>query len=90
MADEKPQETGNTTIILQSGEKGAIAVFRKKRHLMLTNMLGGIAWGFGTVIGATIFVALLVLLLNWLGGIPYIGQVVHDITNSIQSAELSN
>ena len=38
-----------------------------KKNVLLVNFLGGIAWGLGSVIGATIIVALLVWLLNTLG-----------------------
>lgn len=39
----------------------------RKREVLIANFLGGIAWGLGSVIGATIFVALLVWVLNLLG-----------------------
>ena len=38
-----------------------------KKNVLLVNFLGGIAWGLGSVIGATIIVAILVWLLNTLG-----------------------
>ena len=38
-----------------------------KKNVLLVNFLGGIAWGLGSVIGATIIVALLVWVLNILG-----------------------
>lgn len=39
----------------------------KKREVLMANFIGGIAWGLGSVIGATIIVALLVWVLNILG-----------------------
>lgn len=39
----------------------------KKRDVLLANFIGGLAWGLGSVIGATIIVALLVWVLNLLG-----------------------
>lgn len=39
----------------------------KKRDVLLANFLGGIAWGLGSVIGATIFVAVIVWTLTMLG-----------------------
>ena len=32
----------------------------KKKDVVLGNFMGGLAWGFGTVVGATVVVALLV------------------------------
>lgn len=39
----------------------------RKRDVLLANFIGGLAWGLGSVIGATIIVALLVWILNILG-----------------------
>jgi hypothetical protein len=39
----------------------------KKREVLLANFLGGIAWGLGSVIGATIIVAIIVWVLTTLG-----------------------
>lgn len=38
-----------------------------KKNVLIVNFLGGIAWGLGSVIGATIIVAILVWILNTLG-----------------------
>jgi hypothetical protein len=39
----------------------------RKREVLIANFIGGIAWGLGSVIGATIIVAILVWVLNILG-----------------------
>lgn len=39
----------------------------KKRNILLNNFLGGIAWGVGTVIGATVVVGVTGYILNRLG-----------------------
>lgn len=38
-----------------------------KKNVLLVNFLGGIAWGLGSVLGATVIVAVLVYVLNMLG-----------------------
>ena len=43
-----------------------------KKNVLIVNFLGGIAWGLGSVIGATIVVATLVCLLNTLGIFSYV------------------
>lgn len=58
-----------------------------KKQIMLYNFLGGVAWGVGTVIGATIVVALLFSLIRSLGFIPFIGdlfQLLPEATNPRQ------
>lgn len=43
-----------------------------KKNVLVVNFLGGIAWGLGSVIGATIVVAILVWMLNTLGLFTYV------------------
>jgi hypothetical protein len=66
-------------------DKGPYAVYRSKRQLMAANFLGGIAWGFGTVMGATILVALVLFLLQVLGGLPLIGSYINAFTEAVTS-----
>lgn len=70
-------------VIMIPHERGATAIYRRKRHLMLSNFLGGMAWGFGGVIGATLVVALVLFILNALDGLPWIGSFVSDILHTI-------
>jgi len=39
----------------------------RKRDVLFANFIGGIAWGLGSVIGASIIVAIFVWVLNLLG-----------------------
>ncbi len=39
----------------------------RKRDIMTANFLGGLAWGFGTVVGASVVVAIIGAVLNHLG-----------------------
>ncbi len=39
----------------------------KKRNIILANFLGGLAWGFGTVVGATVVVAVVAWILQIFG-----------------------
>jgi hypothetical protein len=55
--------------------------YLSKRQIMLNNFLGGLAWGLGTVIGATIVVAILFSILGQFGFIPG----VNDLLNQAQT-----
>ena len=59
----------------------------KKRHIMLNNFLGGLAWGVGSVIGATIIVAILIGILSQLNFLPGVSSITNQISNT-QSARL--
>ncbi len=48
-----------------------------KKQIIIGNFLGGLAWGLGSVVGATIIVAIIILILKWLG----IFQSVQDIVS---------
>ena len=39
----------------------------RKREVLIANFMGGIAWGLGSVIGATIIVAIIASVLNLFG-----------------------
>lgn len=38
-----------------------------KKDIMISNFLGGLSWGFGTVVGASVVVGILGTILNLLG-----------------------
>lgn len=38
-----------------------------KKDIMISNFLGGLSWGFGTVVGAGVVVAIIGSILNGLG-----------------------
>ncbi|MBI2020719.1 hypothetical protein HYS94_04905 [Candidatus Daviesbacteria bacterium] len=39
----------------------------RKRNIMMANFLGGLAWGFGTVVGASVVVAIIGYILGLFG-----------------------
>lgn len=38
-----------------------------RKQIILNNFLGGLAWGFGTVVGASVVAAILIYILKLLG-----------------------
>jgi hypothetical protein len=56
----------------------------KPGKMIWLNFLAGVARGFGTIIGATLVVAIFYLLIEWLGGIPLIGRIVSDIVDAVE------
>ena len=53
--------------------------------VILNNFLGGLAWGFGTVLGATVVVALVLFVLSKLDTVPIIGDFFSNILQEIQT-----
>ena len=70
---------------MNNEEKGSERVTLSLWRLILNNFFGGIAWGFGSIIGATILVAFAVFLFNQLGGVPYLGGLLGEIIEQAQS-----
>ncbi|OGE33638.1 hypothetical protein A3C59_00145 [Candidatus Daviesbacteria bacterium RIFCSPHIGHO2_02_FULL_36_13] len=56
---------------------------QRKRDVMTRNFLGGLAWGLGSVIGATVIVAILVGLLSAIDFIPFVGNFIEDIVEVV-------
>lgn len=52
----------------------------KKKNIMIANFLGGLAWGLGTVIGATIIAALLISFLRIFNFIPGLDQITNQFS----------
>lgn len=52
--------------------------------VILHSFLGGIAWAAGATIGLTILVGIVSYILNLLGGLPFIGEIVGQIVQYTQ------
>lgn len=65
---------------------------KSRRKIMTDNFLGGISWGFGSVIGATLIVGLLGLAVVRTRNIPLLGDIVKVVVTEIQTGiqEFSN
>lgn len=46
-----------------------------KKDIIIGNFLGGIAWGVGTVVGASVIVAIIGAILNNLGVFDFLKQI---------------
>ncbi|MBU1000679.1 hypothetical protein KKE78_04775 [Patescibacteria group bacterium] len=54
----------------------------RKKDIIIANFLGGLAWGLGTVIGATIVAAVIISALRLFNFIPGLDQILQSIPNS--------
>lgn len=64
--------------------RGHTRVYVSIGKMLFNNFLGGLAWGFGTVLGATLVVALVLLLLSKLDTVPIIGDFISEILKQIE------
>lgn len=55
---------------------------------IISNFLGGLAWGLGSVIGATIIVSLLIIVLKKVNLVPVVGKFANKLLQEIDSKNL--
>lgn len=60
-------------------------VYRSRKQIVIDNLLGGIAWGLGSIIGATIVVSLIGFLLSQVETVPFIGKIVQNVVQEIDT-----
>lgn len=62
--------------------------FNRNRHqVYVMNFVRGIFFGFGSVLGATVVVAILAWILSFFVDLPGIGHSIEQVQQSIQSAK---
>lgn len=79
---ENPEKEKEYLDITQG--KGHTRVYLSTARVIINNFLGGLAWGFGTVLGATVVVGLVILIFSKLNSLPVIGQFFTDILLQLQ------
>lgn len=61
--------------------------YSSRRQVYWMNFTRGIFLGFGTILGGTVLVALLVWLLGQFVGFPYIGDYIRQIIEAMQGVK---
>lgn len=55
------------------------------KRIIFKNFIGGIAWGVGSIIGATLIVAFLLGILQFINFIPFVGDFVTQVVEYVES-----
>ena len=85
MADKEIQEEKpGSEYIDVAADRGHTRIHISTGKVILNNFLGGLSWGFGTVLGATLVVALVIFVLTKLNDVPIIGDFFSSILRTIQ------
>lgn len=61
-----------------------------KKDIIVSNFLGGLSWGLGSVIGATIVVAIVIKVLGIINFVPLIGNFTGQIIQQAQIKQLQS
>lgn len=59
---------------------------KSRKRILFDNFLGGLSWGVGTVIGATIIVGALGILVYRSENIPLVGEVIRIIEQEVRES----
>jgi Domain of unknown function (DUF5665) len=68
-----PENRGYTNVTLPLG------------RMMLNNFLGGISWGIGTFVGATLVVGIVVWILGQTGLLHQLSQTFQDFQHTVET-----
>ena len=58
----------------------------KNKTIFLKNFIGGLGWMLGATVGFALLVAVLSVILNWLGGLPIIGGWIANLIETTNQA----
>ena len=61
--------------------------YRQRFKVYKMNFVRGVVFGFGSVIGGTLMIALLLWLLTFFNDIPFIGTFTEKVQHSIESTK---
>lgn len=78
-----------TREITRMKDMEVIQIFKNKWRFLGMSLLKGIAVGFGSVLGATVFIYIFIHLLAQMSVVPVIGDFVNDIINQINGTTSS-
>lgn len=75
----------DTKAAVQALEYLLAAGYVNKKRLYIENFLRGIFFSFGSILGATVLIALLLWLLSLFDTAPFVGDIIKNIQDSIKS-----
>lgn len=59
------------------------AIHKSRKEIIINNFIGGISWGLGATVGASIVLALFGLIFSKINLIPFVGNFILEITNFV-------
>jgi hypothetical protein len=59
--------------------------YKHRRKIFYMNFVRGIWFGFGSVLGGTIIITLLLWVLSWFQQVPFLTDVIQNIQHALQS-----
>lgn len=82
-AEQKPDF--DTKVAAQALEKLLVAGYVDKKKLYVQNFLRGIFFSLGSIVGATVVIALILWILSVFDSAPIVGNFIRSVQDSINS-----
>lgn len=65
----------------------SLSIYKSRKDLFIDNLIGGISWGVGSVVGATVVIGMLGFVIAQTQSIPFLGKIVNVVTTEIQQQQ---
>ena len=87
MPEKKPKELKTTDYerIGRTMESIVLFGYANKSRLFYTNFLRGLFFGFGSALGATILIAVVLYILSLFSEVPLIGEFFEKLQNTVEN-----
>ncbi len=87
MANKKRQQTSvQTKAAVQALEYLLATGYISRKRLYFENFMRGLFFSFGSVLGATLLIALLLWILSLFDSLPWIGHIITTLRQTIQNS----
>jgi Fe2+ transport system protein B len=92
MFGRKPEQTKRQQKLGQAVEnmlvKDYIELLGNTQHLIWSSLIRGVFVGFGTIIGATVLIAVLLWLLSLGENVPFLERIFENLRNTIDKGKV--
>jgi len=75
-------------LIRIEADKDVVEINYSPTRMAFNNFISGIAWGVGSVLGATIIVALVIFFFSKLDAVPFIGDFISRIISEVENQQV--
>lgn len=69
---------------LDNTNKSEHVYFKSRKSIAIDNLIGGIVWGIGSIVGATLVIAIVGIIMVRSENIPFLGDIVKIFVNEVQ------
>jgi len=65
-------------------EEPSLRIYKSRPILFIDNLIGGVGWGIGSVIGATVVVTVIGFMITQSQSIPFLNNIIGMVSSQLQ------